>query len=106
MVAQSYPANSKEFKEVFDIAARLYPDDPIAIVNSAAVDIEGGNNRAAIDRLMKIKDNPRSWINLGVAYARMGDLQTARSYFEKAAAQGDADAKTNLLELEKYEKDK
>jgi hypothetical protein len=37
LVAQSYPADSKEFKEVFDIAARLYPDDPIAIVNSAAV---------------------------------------------------------------------
>jgi Flp pilus assembly protein TadD len=55
---------------------------------------------------MKIKENPHSWNNIGVAYARMGDLQTAKSYLEKAAAQGDADAKTNLLELEKYEKDK
>jgi Flp pilus assembly protein TadD len=70
------------------------------------VDIEGGNNQAAIDRLMKIKENPHSWNNMGVAYARMGDLKTAKSYLEKAAAQGDADAKTNLLELEKYEKDK
>ena len=106
LVAQSYPSDSKDFKQVFDIAARLYPDDPIAIVNSAAVDIEGGNNQAAIDRLMKIKDNPHAWNNLGVAYARIGDLQTAKNYFDKAAAQGDADAKTNLLELEKAENDK
>jgi outer membrane protein OmpA-like peptidoglycan-associated protein len=101
LVAQSYPADSKEFKEVFDIAARLYPDDPIAIVNSAAVDIEGGNNQAAIDRLMKIKENPHSWNNIGVAYARKGDISKAKEYFTKAAGEGDNDARVNLEELRK-----
>ena len=41
LVAQTYEPASKEFKEVFDIAARLYPNEPIAILNSAAADIEG-----------------------------------------------------------------
>ena len=48
LVAQSYPPDSKEFKEVFDIAVRLYPNDPVAIVNSAAADIENGNFTAAL----------------------------------------------------------
>lgn len=35
MVAQSYPSGSKDFKEVFDISARLYPDNELSILNSA-----------------------------------------------------------------------
>lgn len=42
LVAKSYPAESKEFKEVFDIATRLYPNEPVAIINASAADIEGG----------------------------------------------------------------
>ena len=104
LVAQSYPANSKEFKEVFDIASRLYPDEPIAIVNSAAADIEGGNHQAAVSRLSKIESDSRSWNNLGVAYVKMGNTAKAQEYFQKAAARGDADAKVNLEELNKTER--
>lgn len=101
LVAQSYPPHSKEFKEVFDIATRLYPQEPIAIINSAAADIEGGNNQAAVDRLNKIENDPRVWNNLGVAYAGMGDTEKAETYFSRAAARGDNDAAYNLKELEK-----
>lgn len=104
LVAQTYPADSKDFKEVFDIATRLYPNEPIAIVNSAAADIEGGNNQAAIERLNKIENDPRVWNNLGVAYARMGDVEKAETYFSRAAARGDNDAAANLKELEKTKK--
>lgn len=101
LVAQTYAPASSEFKEVFDIATRLYPDEPIAILNSAAADIEGGNNQAAIDRLNRIENDPRAWNNLGVAYIRLGDTAKATEYFKKAAARGDMDAKHNLEELEK-----
>lgn len=101
LVAETYPADSKEFKEVFDIAARLYPNDPIAILNSAATDIQGGNNQAGISRLSKIENDARAWNNLGVAYARLGNLQKAAEYFKRAVAQNDADAKNNLAEVEK-----
>lgn len=99
LVAQTYPADSKEFKEVFDIAVRLFPNSEIAIMNSAAADIEGGNMDAAINRLEKIKNNPKAWNNLGVAYARKGDTAKAREYFSKAAANADADAKKNMEQL-------
>lgn len=101
LVAKSYPSNSKEFKEVFDIAISLYPDSEIAIVNTAAVDIENKDFDAAIKQLNKIENKPSSWNNLGVAYALKGDISTARYYFEKAIGTGDKNALTNLTELQK-----
>lgn len=101
LVAQSYPVESGEFSQVFDIAVRLYPDSDIAILNSAAADIESGNMDGAIERMMKIADSPKVWNNLGVAYARKGDINKAKEYFTKAAAEDDSDANTNLEELRK-----
>ena len=101
LVAQTYPVESEEFSKVFDIAARLYPDSDIAILNSAAADIEGGNMDGAIERMNKVADNPKVWNNLGVAYARKGDFTKAKEYFTKAAGQGDDDARANLEELRK-----
>lgn len=101
LVAQTYPVESAEFSEVFDIAVRLYPDSDIAILNSASADIEGGNMDGAIARMNKIADNPKVWNNLGVAYARKSDFDKAKEYFEKAAAEGDNDARANLEELRK-----
>lgn len=100
LVAQTYPAGSKEFKEVFDVAARFYPDSDIAILNSASADIESGSMDAAIERISKIADNPKVWNNLGVAYARKGDFDKAKEYFTKAA-QNDDDARHNLEEVRK-----
>lgn len=101
LVAQSYPVESSEFSQVFDIAVRLYPDSDIAILNSAAADIESGNMDGAIERMMKIADSPKVWNNLGVAHARKGDLEKAREFFAKAAAQNDTDAVQNIHELQK-----
>jgi Flp pilus assembly protein TadD len=55
----------------------------------------------AIARMNRIGDNPKVWNNLGVAYARKGDFNKAREYFEKAASGGDNDARANLEELRK-----
>lgn len=48
LVANTYPKDSGEFKEVFDIAARIYPDDPVARLNTAALELENGAIDAAI----------------------------------------------------------
>ena len=101
LVAREYPTESPEFKEAFDIAARLYPTDPIAQINTAASDLEGGNTGAALERLEKVKDDPRAWNNLGVAYAKAGDLTTAAEYLKKAANNSDPIAVANMEELNK-----
>ncbi|WP_211833758.1 OmpA family protein, partial [Porphyromonas levii] len=99
LVAKSYPAESKEFKEVFDIAARLYPNEPVAIINASAADIEGGNYQAAIDRLSKLSNNAAALNNMGVAYAKMGDADRAMECFNKAIELGSSEAMANLKEL-------
>lgn len=100
LVAKSYPSESKEFKEVFDIAVRLYPDEPIAIINASAADIEGGNYQSAIDRLSKLENNAEALNNMGVAYAKLGDNDRAIDCFKKAIVAGDKEnAERNLQEL-------
>lgn len=102
LVAQSYGANTPEFKEVFDIAVRMYPDSEIAIMNSAASDIENNAIDRAITQMQKLGNNPKAWNNLAVAYALKGDLQKALEQFSKAAKANDADAVRNLEGLKKY----
>lgn len=103
LVANTYPEGSREFKEVFDIATRLYPDDPVAIINASAVDIEGGNYQAAIDRLSKISIRSAAALNnMGVAYAKLGDRDRAIDCFNEAIAAGDTEnARNNLMQVSK-----
>ncbi|GAB6122678.1 OmpA family protein [Dysgonomonas termitidis] len=101
LVAESYSSDSKEFREVFDIAVRLYPESEIAIMNSAAADIESKNLDTAIERLKKIENKPQSWNNLGVAYILKGDVEKALKYFTKSADSKDPDGMANLEIVEK-----
>lgn len=101
LVAKSYPADSPEFKQVFDIATRMYPDEPVAIINASASDIEAGSYQVAIDRLSKLQHNPSALNNIGIAYSKLGNYEQAKSYLEQAKAQGSQEAAANLVELEK-----
>lgn len=101
LVAGTYETDSEEYRQVFDIAARVFPQDPIALMNASAKDLREGNHTAALRRLEPLKDDPRAWNNLGVAYAMSGDSEQAMTYFRKAAEQGDNDARKNSAELQK-----
>lgn len=101
LVANTYPKNSPEFKEVFDIASRMYPNDPIAQLNTGAFELETGATDNAIRRLEGI-NLPEAWNNLGVAYAQKGEYQKAQELLNKAAQAGNATAKNNLEQLVKY----
>lgn len=104
LVANTYPKNSPEFKEVFDIAVRLYPTDPVAQQNTAALEIERGASDAGIERLQKI-NTPEAWNNLGVAYAGQKEYQKALMYFSKAADAGVNAAAQNLIGLSNWLKE-
>lgn len=102
MVANSYPKDSKEFKEVFDIAVRMYPDNIISKINAGAMEIETNSTDRAIERLKGI-ETAEAWNNLGVAYIHKGNPDLARQYFERAAKAGNANATHNLDQLKKKE---
>lgn len=101
LVANSYSKGSQDFKEVFDIAVRLYPTDPIAQLNTAALEIETGAYDAAINRLQSI-NLPEAWNNLGIAYAMKKEYKKAQNYFSKAAAAGVNNAAKNEQQLTQW----
>lgn len=101
LVAQTYDKESDNYKEVFDVAARLYPDDPVSNINAAAVAIENGDVEGAYKRLSRLSDNPKAWNNLAVALAMKGEYDEALKLFERAGAQGDNTAAENAKEIVK-----
>ena len=101
LVAQTYEKGSDNYKQVFDVAARLYPDDPVSNINAAAVALEGGDIDGAMRRLEKLKDAPEAWNNIAVALAQKGAYDEALKLFLKAATQGDNVAAQNAKELQK-----
>ncbi|MBP3317227.1 MAG: DUF3868 domain-containing protein [Alistipes sp.] len=101
-VAGSYRKGSDEYKETLAIAARTYPTVVAAAVDMAAVQIADGEWDAALQTLAKSDaGNANIQVAKGYAYAGKGDVEKARAEWEKAAAQGSADAKHNLAELAK-----
>lgn len=102
LVANSYPKDSKNFKEVFDIAVRMYPDNPICKINAAAMEIETGSAERAIERLEGI-DVAEAWNNLGIAHAKREEFDLARRYFQQAIGAGNDNAVHNLDQMNKTE---
>lgn len=101
-VANTYPEDSPKYKEVFDLAATLFPENATANINAAAGELRANNPDAALEYLQKVEDTPSSWNMLGIAYALKGDLEQAKLYLTRAAEKGHADATHNLDQLEKY----
>ena len=57
-VAQTYEPGSDRFNEVFEIAVRMYPDDPVSNLNAALSAISTGRYDAARRYLAKAQDCP------------------------------------------------
>lgn len=103
MVAGTYPKNSPEFKEVFNVISRYYPDNPVVKANNAAVELGFGNPDNAIRELSTISgDMPEIWNNLGYAYIKKGEYKKAEEYFRKAADAKLNCAADNLTEYQKW----
>lgn len=104
LVAQSYEPGSEGFNHAFQVAAVMFPDDPTANLNAAAMEIrKGGDLTSAKKYLAKADRNVAETINnLGVVALIEGELEIAKKYFEEAKAAGlTTQADINLIELEK-----
>ena len=106
LVAQTYEHGSAEFKEVFDVAVRMFPQDPTANINAAAIELEQGNLNGAVRFLQKSSQNDGATLNnYGVLKLLQGDLDAAESYFKKAQEAGIEEAAANMQEVAKKRKD-
>lgn len=100
-VANSYPAGSDDFVNVFDVAVRLYPEDAVANLNSAAVALSRKDLRTAMNFMEKANRQTAEYINnLGVYNFLNGNVEQATVDFTQAAQMGNEAAKNNLGQLQ------
>jgi tetratricopeptide (TPR) repeat protein len=106
LVAQTYVSGSNEFNEVFEVAVRMFPDDPTANINAAAIELQQGNWKQAERYLLK--SDPQAGAtknNEGVMNMMQGNLDKAEALFQQAKALGSAEAVKNLEEISKKRQD-
>lgn len=100
-VANSYPAGSDDFINVFDIAVRMYPEDRVANLNAAAVALDRKDLRTALKFMEKADKQTAEYINnMGVYHFFNGDIDRAIADFSQAAQMGNRAAKTNMQRLQ------
>lgn len=88
LLASSYPVGSDEYNEVFETAARIYPDDPVSNYNAAAVAVNRGEFATARACLDRVPASPATDYMTGVMLACEGRLAEARTALARAADAG------------------
>ncbi|MDE6383486.1 MAG: DUF3868 domain-containing protein [Paramuribaculum sp.] len=81
----TYDPASPEYQEVFELAANLYPTDPVANVNAAAITLRRGELDRAARFLEKAGDSDEARYYRGVYKGMSGDYDGAIAIFEQLA---------------------
>lgn len=104
-LAQTYEPGSEEFNHAFQVAVLMFPEDPTANLNAAAMEIQrGGELTVAKKYLAKADLNAGETMNnLGVIALIEGDSDTAKQYLTRAKEAGIQAAEVNLTELAKQQ---
>lgn len=98
-VAKTLQSGTKEYKEVYEIAAANYPSDVVANINAASANIIYGDFDRASQYMERVKDDPRAWNNLGVLAWLSGDNEIAKEWFTKALSTEPEKAQENLNKM-------
>lgn len=99
-VAQTYEPGSNDFKQVFDVAVRMYPDSEVANLNAACALLEQGLTEQAQPYLDKAGDSPQAANARGVALRLQGCYDEAVECLHRAADAGLKEAESNLAGIE------
>lgn len=100
-LARSYEPGSERFREVFDAAVRIYPDDPVALLNAANVAMSRGDYAAARTYLDGAGRSPEAVHARGVLALLEGDFDKAEQLLGEAGREGVQEAAQNLEELKR-----
>lgn len=102
ILAQSLPADSDRFREVFEVAVRMYPDAPEANLNAGVTALSFGDLVNAGRYLAKAGDSPEAVYARAVLAARQGDYTAARAGLVKAQQAGVKEAADAIAQLDEY----
>lgn len=100
LVAQASQAGSRDFDEVFDIAVRLYPDNPVANLNAANTALSRKDLPAARRYLAKAGDTPQAVYARGICALLEKNYPEAETLLKQAQSAGITEADTALEELQ------
>lgn len=98
-LAWIYGPGTDGYREVYEIAVKQYPDDPVVNINAASAVIMSGDFKRAHQYLDHLKDDYRAWNNLGVLAMMEGDREAAEMWFRKALEVDPDRALENLHKL-------
>ncbi|MBO4635072.1 MAG: hypothetical protein J5669_06840 [Bacteroidales bacterium] len=96
LAAQGYQMGTREFDEVFAIAARMYPNNEVVNVNAANAALSMGNLQSAQMYLDRAGDGAVVRYTRGVLCALQQDWEGAVMYFTSAKASGVPEAAAAL----------
>ncbi len=84
LLAQTLPSDSPEFREVFEVAVRLYPDDPVANLNAAITALSFDDLDNAARFAAKAGDSAEAVYTRGLLAAKQGDYSKAADLLARA----------------------
>lgn len=99
LYAQSLDKSSPEFREVMEVAVRMYPDDPEANLNAAATAVDHNDFDLARSYLAKADDTPQAAYTAGIMEVKQGNYAAAKPLLERASKGGIAQADTLLSKM-------
>lgn len=99
MLAETYEPGSEDFNNVFDVAVRVFPNDPIANLNEANTAMQRGNLDIAKKHLDKAGNSPEAIYARGACAAMSEDYTAAVQYLEEAEKKGVAHATETLAQV-------
>ena len=88
MLAESCDPQSDEYKEIFETAVRLFPDDPTANLNAANVAMSRGELGRAERYLNKAGESAEAVYARGVLAGLQGDAAKAEELIRRAGSLG------------------
>ncbi len=97
-----YEPGTREFNDLVDLAARLFPDNPEANINAAAVALTHGDTDTARSYLTRWQTDARAYNNMGILYLLEDNRDKAEVYLEMARAAGVRQAGQALSYLNKH----
>ena len=100
MVAETYEPGSKEFNEVMDIAAVMFPEDETANLNAACAAIDEARYGDALRKLEKAGSTAEADNARAICYWHLGNEEKAVELFRSAKDKGLAVAAENLDDIE------
>ena len=99
--ANGYAKDSKEFADLMDLSARLFPNSVEANINAGAVALLHKDTTRARKYMEKYATAGKALGNMGVLCLMEGNPEKAELYLDMAAAAGSAQAKKALNFLRK-----